>query len=95
MLMGTPPMKKSSKKEKSVPFRLPESWLLTLQELKDATGITKQQFLEDATAFYFGKTDPLIKARREVALDAFDKGKVERPFNQGRSLVDLAGVATC
>lgn len=74
-------MKKSEKIEKAVPFRLSEPWLSALQDIKTTTAISKQQLLEDATAFYMGKRDPLIAARRRVVLEALADGRVERPFN--------------
>jgi hypothetical protein len=68
-------------KEKAVPFRLPVDWLEALRELRSAIGISQQQMLEDATALYFGKRDPLAETRREMAISAMKSGKVRRPFN--------------
>ena len=76
-------------KEMPVPFRLPESWLTALRDLRSVTGISVQQILEDATALHLGKPDPTARERREHVVKAVRTGKVSSPFDSARDRFSL------
>lgn len=73
-------------KEMAVPFRLSETWLVALKDLKAVTGISVQQILEDATALHLGKKDSTAELRKESVVKAVRTGKVKSPFDSAQLL---------
>lgn len=73
-------------KELPVPFRLSETWLVALKDLKAVTGISVQQILEDATALHLGKKDSIAELRKESVVKAVRTGKVKSPFDSAQNL---------
>jgi hypothetical protein len=73
-------MKKDEEK-KLVAFRIPDQWVVTLQELPEIIGFSQQRIMQDALAILFGTRDPLIRKRHMMVLDAIKKGQVKAPFD--------------
>lgn len=72
-------------KKKQLGHRIPVRMVDALKLLGGILKVPKQQLTEDAIAMWMGKADPMAQIRRDMAMKAFKSGKVERPFEEGRS----------
>ncbi len=53
----------------------------SLSKASKLIGVKRQQLTEDAILLWMGKHDPIIESRRQMALSAFKRKELERPFN--------------
>lgn len=74
-------MKNDVSKKVQVPYRLPETWVMTLRELPNVVGFSQQQIIEDALAALFGERDPMLEGRVNMVRQAIKKKKVCSPFD--------------